>query len=1110
VAVTIALEHRTSYRFDRPVMLGPHLIRLRPAPHTRTPIESYSLTVSPADHFLNWQQDPFGNHIARAVFPNPVSELDITVNLVADLTVVNPLDFFIEDYAEKFPFDYPPGLASDLAAYRARVNEAADMTGPGPLLRQWMADNGISRRSSQPIVSLLADLNGRLAATVNYSVRMEHGVQSPDETLARAIGSCRDSAWLLVAIARELGLAARFVSGYLVQLAPDKLDPLRPLTQDFTDLHAWAEVFVPGAGWIGLDATSGLFAGEGHIPLAATPHPFDAAPITGSRSAGDAVMDFANTVRRISDRPRATRPYSAEQWQRILTLGEQVDQRLSADDVRLTMGGEPTFVSGADTTSAQWNTDADGEEKRAKALELAGKLKAHYAPQGLVQHSQGKWYPGEPLPRWQIAINWRVDGEPLWDRPELLDDPWSPPRHEPAEASPLAAALMAELAARLGVQAEFAQPAYEDLLARLVSEAQLPIGDPPAIDVDEPGPADARSELIDSLDTESGEPVGWVLPLHRSDDGQRWSTARWRTRRGRIVLIDGSSPLGMRLPLRSINWTPAPGRPEPSLFGAPTPLPAPKVGSAAVPPADVVPVEDAPTTAITVQARDGHLFVFLPPLDELAAGLELVRVVAESAAGVGTPVVLEGYAIASDSRLRTLTVTPDPGVIEVNVQPAASWAELVEISEALNGAAAETGLATEKFAFDGTHTGTGGGSHLTLGGAKPADSPLLRQPSLLISLLNFWQNHPSLSYLFSGRFIGPTSQAPRVDEARHESLYELEIAFAELDRLSAEGEEAVHPWTVDRALRHLLTDITGNTHRAEFCIDKLFSPDSERGRLGLLELRGFEMPPHPQMSLAQALLVRALVARFWREPYRAPLVRWGTRLHDRFLLPAFVAEDLADVVEDLNDHGIAFELDWLEPFVEFRFPRLASERVHGLTLELRGAIEPWHVLGEEATGSGTARYVDSSIERLQVAVTGAVVGRHRLTCNGFPVALHPVNGSDALVAGVRFRAWAPPSALHPTIGIHSPLVFELVDGWSGATLGGLTYHVAHPGGRAYDTPPVNASEAEARRSARVTIGGHVDPPAGAASQPRVSAEYPVTLDLRTLSAGHGAVGTAQR
>jgi uncharacterized protein (DUF2126 family)/transglutaminase-like putative cysteine protease len=1116
VAVTIALEHRTNYRFDRPVSLGPHLIRLRPAPHTRTPIESYSLSILPDGHFLNWQQDPFGNHVARAVFPNPVTELDITVNLVAEMTVINPLDFFIEDYAEQYPFEYPAALANDLAVYRTRVNESSDMTGPGPLLRQWMADNGITRRNRQPTVSLLSELNGRAANTIGYSVRLEHGVQTPDETLARAIGSCRDSAWLLVAVARELGFAARFVSGYLVQLAPDVVDPLRPLSADFTDLHAWTEIFLPGAGWVGLDPTSGLFAGEGHIPLAATPHPFDAAPITGTRSAGDATMEFSNTVRRISDLPRATRPYSEDQWHRVLALGESVDKRLVGDDIRLTMGGEPTFVSATDTTSPQWNTDADGDEKRQKALELAQRLKEHYAPKGLVQHSQGKWYPGEPLPRWQLAISWLADGKPLWTKAELLDAPWAKPSHDPSDSAELAERLMAEIASRLGVGKYYPQPAYEDLLQQLVSEAQLPAGDPPATDVLDGGTEDSRTALISQLDADIGEPAGWVLPLHRSEDGLRWSTTRWQTRRGRLVLTGGTSPIGMRLPLQAISWTPASGRPDRSPFAAPVALPVESSAltpAEAVTPADVVEVKDAPTTAIAVEARDGHLFVFLPPLDELAAALELLNAIEGAATGIGVPVVLEGYPIPGDPRLRTLTVTPDPGVIEVNVQPASSWLELVEITESLNSAAAASGLATEKFGFDGTHTGTGGGSHLTLGGATPADSPLLRRPSLLTSLLTFWQNHPSLSYLFSGRFIGPTSQAPRVDEARNESLYELEIAFAELDRLATEGAEAIHPWTVDRALRHLLTDITGNTHRAEFCIDKLFSPDSERGRLGLLELRGFEMPPHPRMSLVQALLVRALVARFWREPYRAPLVRWGTRLHDRFLLPDFVAADLADVVADLNAHGIDFEFDWLLPFLEFRFPRLASEQIGGVRLELRGAIEPWHVLGEEATGTGTARYVDSSVERVQVSVIGATPGRHRLTVNGFPVALHAAGGaagSDALVAGVRFRAWAPPSALHPTIGIHSPLVFEVIDTWSGSSLGGLTYHVVHPGGRAYDTPPVNASEAEARRTARVTHGGHVSLVDGAPSEAQTSAEYPVTLDLRRVSAGHGAVGKAAR
>ncbi len=1104
MAVTVALEHRTSYRFDRPVVLGPHLIRLRPAPHTRTPIRSYSLQVTPGPNFLNWQQDPFGNHLARVVFPEPMTELDIVVDLVADLTVINPLDFFVEDYAEKYPFDYPPALAADLAPYRAPVAEGG-ASGPGPLLRGWLRRSGLSDLSRIPTVSFLAELNRLVAAGVEYSVRMEHGVQSPDETLRRAIGSCRDSAWLLVSLARELGWAARFVSGYLVQIAPDLLDPNNPLTTDFTDLHAWAEVFLPGAGWVGMDPTSGLFAGEGHIPLSATPNPAEAAPISGLMSRADATMDFSNTVRRISDLPRATRPYSEQAWRDVLTLGEAVDQRLFDDDVRLTMGGEPTFVAARDTDSPQWSIAADGEEKRRLALDLAARLKEHYAPAGIVHHGQGKWYPGEPLPRWQIGLTWRADGLPLWKDPSLLDAPWADPSVTAEDALERAGTVMAGIAAGLGIDAEFVLPAYEDVLQLIVQETQLPAGDPPQVDADDGGSPDSRAALTTRLDADSGAPVGWVLPVHRTEDEQGWATARWQTRRGRLVLIGGTSPLGMRLPLNSISWSGGPVRPDRSPFAALPQLPVPPADGS-IPPAAVTPVEDAPTTALTLEARDGHVFVFLPPLAGFDEATELLGIIESAAAAARTPVVLEGYPIPGDARSRSLTVTPDPGVIEVNVQPASSWTELVEITESLDAAARAAGLATEKFALDGTHTGTGGGSHLTLGGATPPESPLLRNPSLLISLLTFWQNHPGLSYLFSGRFIGPTSQAPRVDEARHESLYELEIAFAELDRL---GEYA-RPWTVDRALRHLLTDITGNTHRAEFCIDKLFSPDSDRGRLGLLELRGFEMPPHPRMSLVQILLVRSLVARFWREPYRAPLVRWGTQLHDRFLLPAFVADDLADVVADLNRHGIAFDNAWLEPFLEFRFPRLGSEDIGPVTLELRGAIEPWHVLGEEATGSGTARYVDSSVERVQVLLTGAVTGRHVLLCNGVPVPLHH-HHADAQLAGVRFRAWAPPSALHPTIGIHSPLAFEIVDTWSGVSLGGATYHVVHPGGRAYEHAPVNASEAEARRASRFVSGGHAEAPD---LRPTASAaahlEYPVTLDLRSVITGTGATGAPPR
>jgi uncharacterized protein (DUF2126 family) len=435
-------------------------------------------------------------------------------------------------------------------------------------------------------------------------------------------------------------------------------------------------------------------------------------------------------------------------------------------------------------------------------------------------------------------------------------------------------------------------------------------------------------------------------------------------------------------------------------------------------------------------------------------------------------------------------------VIEINIHPSASWAELSERTYAIAAEAGAIGLRAEKFALDGVHTGTGGGSHITLGGPTPADSPLLRRPDLLRSLITYWQHHPSLSYLFSGRFIGPTSQAPRVDEARHDSLYELEIAFAELDRLTAEGP--VLPYQVDRSLRHLLVDLTGNTHRAEFCVDKLFSPDTEHGRLGVVELRGFEMPPHPQLSLVQALLVRALVARLWAEPYRRPLVRWGTELHDRFLLPWWLAEDIGEVAEDLRGHGFAVQDEWFAPFVEFRCPRLGSVQVAGVTLELRAAIEPWHVLGEQQALGGTARYVDSSLERLQVLVEGLVPERHTVTCNGYVVPLAPTGTPGTWVAGVRYRAWHPTSALHPTIGIHSPLTFDLVDSWSSRSLGGCRHHVVHPGGRAYDTPPVNAAEAQARRASRFEPLGHS---AGTVvpRDIRRRSEYPRTLDLRRAS-----------
>ncbi|MFT3798056.1 DUF2126 domain-containing protein [Microbacterium sp.] len=1078
MSIKVALEHYTGYEFAHPVNVAPHVVRLRPAPHSRTPIEAYSLDIQPKNHFLNWQQDPFGNWLARIVFPEKVDRLEITVGIVADLKVINPLDFFIEEYAERFPFSYDPALAIDLAPYLRPTGDSAGAA-------RWRENLPPLPGDGVPTVLFLSQLNSAVHDAVAYSVRMEPGVQTPDHTLAAGIGSCRDSAWLLVSLLRQYGLAARFVSGYLVQLASDResLDGPSGPAQDFTDLHAWAEVFIPGAGWIGLDATSALFAGEGHIPLSATPHPSSAAPITGATDPVEVTFSFRNEVRRIHEDPRTTKPYTDEQWARIDAAGELVDEHLRAGDVRLTLGGEPTFVALDDATAAEWNTDADGPHKRELANLLAERLRQTYAPGGIVHRGQGKWYPGEPLPRWNIALQWRTDGEPLWQHADLFADPWAGTDARDAGAA-RAEALARRVTALLGLPEEQVLPAYEDPLAALAAELRRPDG--PRPDGEDPGAADVAA--LDAAEAAAG----FVLPIVT---GEEWSSPAWRFRRGRLVLAAGTSPIGLRLPLDAVSWVDPEWEGEPSYLESGPPL------APGIPRVTVTDPAGAPTTALAFEARDGHVHVFLPPTQRLEDYAALLRVVEAAAVDVGTTLVLEGYPPPPDARLTQVVVTPDPGVIEVNVQPASSWADQRALTFDLYEQARQARLSTEKFDLDGTHTGTGGGNHITLGGATPIDSPLLRRPDLLASLVTYWQRHPSLSYLFSGRFIGPTSQAPRFDEGRPEAVYEMEIALQEIRRLAAETAEP-RPWLVDRALRHLLTDLTGNTHRAEFCIDKLYSPDSSRGRLGLLELRGFEMPPHPQLALVQALLVRGLVAMFWEKPLIAPLVRWGTALHEDFLLPHGARRDIGEVVADLRAHGIPFEESWLEPFVEFRFPRIGvTQLTPQLTLELRQAIEPWHVLGEEATGTGTARYVDSSVERVQVTVAGVDPARHLVACNGVAVPLSSTGRQGEYYAGVRYRAWQPWSALHPSIAVHAPLVFEVVDADAAASLGGATYHVVHPGGRAYAHPPVNANEAEARRSGRFAPHGHTPgrfdvAAAREAGARAATTDYPRTLDLR--------------
>lgn len=1104
MSIKVALEHRTSYTFDRGVHVYPHVVRLRPAPHSRTPIEAYSLRVEPADHFINWQQDAFGNFLARLVFPNPTQQLTITVGLIADLKVINPFDFFIEDWAEIWPpasgLIYPKALAEDLKPYLRPVEEDAEGSGPGELARAWVEKFSVPEGTRT--IDFLVALNHAVNADVAYSLRMEPGVQTPDFTLRTGVGSCRDSAWLMVSILRQLGLAARFVSGYLVQLTSDieALDGPSGPAADFTDLHAWTEVYIPGAGWIGLDPTSGLFAGEGHIPLAATPHPSGAAPITGSTAPCKTTLEFSNTVTRIHEDPRVTLPYTDAAWETICAVGARVDERLAAGDVRLTVGGEPTFVSVDNQVDDEWRTAADGPHKRQRASDLAARLKRAWAPQGLIHRGQGRWYPGEPLPRWQIALYWRTDGLPLWTDETLLADPWAQEPSGSKADNEDAYKVLAGVAESLGLPLSQVRPAFEDPLARLAAKVRLPSGDPVKAGDDlTDDDAAARAALLAHLDESTTEPVAFVLPLHRRDDDLAWASANWQLRRGRVVLLEGDSPAGLRLPLNSISWKP-PRRTfvvDPQTIGRALPA---QPGKAAVDDD-----EKAPPTAMVAQARDGLLYLFLPPTEALEHFVDLIARIEAAAAKTHTPIVIEGYGPPPDPRLQSTTITPDPGVIEVNIAPTASFDEQRQQLETLYEQARLARLSTESFDVDGSHGGTGGGNHITLGGVTPADSPLLRRPDLLVSLLTYWQRHPALSYLFAGRFVGTTSQAPRVDEGPAEALYELEIAFAEIARLGGGGlKSTAKPWVTDRALRHLLTDITGNTHRAEFCIDKLYSPDSPRGRLGLLELRGFEMPPHLRMAMVQSLLVRSLVAWFWDEPLRAPLIRHGSNLHGRYLLPHFLIHDIADVAADLRAHGIAFETSWLDPFTEFRFPRIGTAVFDGVEIELRGAIEPWNTLGEESTAQGTARYVDSSVERLQIRIIGADRHRYVVTCNGYPVPLLATDNPDIHVGGVRYKAWQPPSALHPTITTDVPLQFELIDLTSGTSRGGCTYHVSHPGGMAYEEPPVNAVAAESRRARRFeAIGftpGKLDLSGIREKQARIFTDVgaPGILDLRRV------------
>jgi uncharacterized protein (DUF2126 family)/transglutaminase-like putative cysteine protease len=1158
MSIHVALHHKTHYKYDRLVNLGPQTVRLRPAPHSRTRILSYSLKIRPEKHFINWIQDPQSNYAARLVFEQPTKEFCVEVDLVAEMAVFNPFDFFLEPQAEKFPFAYDPALDHELAPFQRKCWLTPAFTKYLTAVRKDLLGE-IKRRTKKERLEIpeaekprtndfLVAINQRLWKDIKYLVRLEPGVQTPEETLEKGSGSCRDSAWLLCQLLRHCGLAARFVSGYLIQLKADvkALDGPSGAEKDFTDLHAWCEVYLPGGGWIGLDPTSGLFAGEGHIPLACTPDPASAAPISGGVDECETEFSFEMTVTRIYESPRVTLPYTDEQWKKIESLGHAIDADLKKGDVRLTMGGEPTFVSTDDPDGAEWNFTAVSHKKRILSGELIKRLRKKFAPGSLLHYGQGKWYPGEPLPRYALAAYWRKDGVPIWKDDSLIADESKNYGHGAKDAKE----LLSRIASLVGGDPKHLIPAYEDAFYYTWKERRFPSNVTPE-----------KSDLKDKLERDRiarifqqglGSVVGYALPIKRAVGG--WISGSWFLRDDDTLwLIPGDSPMGLRLPLDSVPWVAEKDFPwlrqqdpsNPKLPELPKEFPyrqrfvpgsaaasaavrralapntnvvaltdkhsrdAEREARSAAPEAGALPDENplrrpapgqsAPwiiRTALCVEPRDGRLHLFMPPVETTEDYLDLIAGIETVVTEMGTPVIIEGETPPRDPRLNKLAVTPDPGVIEVNMHPSKTWDELVERTEILYEEARQTRLGTEKFMLDGRHTGTGGGNHIIIGAEAPPDSPVLRRPDLLRSLLTYWQNHPSLSWLFSGLFVGPTSQAPRIDEARNDSLYELEIAFKEMDRqIGAFGQTP--PWMVDRLFRNLLIDSSGNTHRSEFSIDKLFAPESASGRLGLVEMRAFEMPPHARMSLAQHLVLRGLVAKFWNEPYKNDLVRWGTDIHDRWMLPHFCETDFRDVIGDLKEAGYPFEFDWFAPHFEFRFPRIGDLEQRDLQIELRTALEPWHVLGEEPGGGGTVRYVDSSLERLQVKASGLIGDRFAITVNGHRVPLHPTGVNGEGVAGVRYRAWQPPVCLQPTIKSHAPLRFDIYDTWNRRSLGGCTYHVAHPGGRGYDTFPVNSYEAEARRLSRFFRHGHQQgkftPP------PEIpNGDFPFTLDLRNV------------
>jgi len=1080
--VRILIEHRSRYTYPRPALLGPHVIRLRPSDHTQARIESYTLAIKP-EHRVHWQRDPHGNHVARVTFKagQKIEVLDLLVAMAVEINPVNPFDFFIDDRVKQLPFTYPEHQDTELAPYLDTGDPAYRM---GKKANELLA----SLPWSGDTMDLLVKLNATVREKIAYVIRDEPGVWTPEETLTHGRGSCRDAAVLLVALMRQRGIAARFVSGYLVQLADEGMIPNEPkgVARDVVDLHAWAEAFIPGAGWIGFDGTSGLLCGEGHIPLASVASPAHASPLDGTSDIGATAVEFSTSITRLGHETRPTAPYPEEVWADLVSQGDHIDQRLTAAGLEVWIGGEPTFTSREHQVREEWQGGALGPDKWERGRALADTLRDRLAPGGLVLARMGKHYPGESLPRWALDVIGRRDGAPLWPPRSLFERGTAEAAHQVAEA----------IATALGIAATL-HPAFEDPWEVLRTEAQLPADvDPRTSGLDDP---EERRRLATILDRGVGSVVGYVLPLARDASG--WLTETWKFRRGHLFLIPGDSPLGLRLPLASLPpgvdhavWAEAPDLPDPRRDAPDDHQGARATGVGATKQAEAKRTEAGlgVRTALAVEPRDGQIWVFVPPLPRFDDFCTLIAALDAARETTGIAIHLEGYPPPPSPQRLRFAVTPDPGVLEVNLPPVTSCREATALHATVFDAALANGLTAERYLLDGRLAGSGGGNHITIGGPTPERSPWFARPDLLASLITFVQHHPSLSFMMTGLFVGPTSQAPRIDEARHDALYELEIALQAL-------EEPQPAWRIDALLRHLLVDVSGSTHRAELSIDKLFDPHTPYGRQGLVELRAFEMPPHPRMLAAQAILVRGLLAAFVDRPYHHPFVRWGETLHDKYLLPFWMWRDFEDVLAYLGAQSVALPADGFRPFVELRCPLVGTLEVDDARVEVRNAIEPWHVLGEEATPTGTARYVDSSLERIELRTVGLDPERYAVVVNGLVIPLREAAGRDVSVGGVRFRAWCPPHALQPHLGIHHPLRIDVLDRWSPRCVAGGAYHVWHPEGRAFEAPPLTRVEAAARRARRFTLEG--PSPLQTPREVPAHRDQPYTLDLRRFDPG---------